>query len=36
LENLLKEYIEELVEDAVEKYFTFDKNTLKTYLEEIS
>jgi len=36
IESIVKEYIEELVKDAVEKYYTFDKETLKTYLEEVS
>ena len=36
IDNLIKEYVNDLVSDAVEKYYNFDKETLKTFLEEVS
>ena len=36
IEKILNWYIEDLVKDAVEKYYSFNKDTLKTFLEEIS
>jgi len=36
IDDLVESYIEDLIKDAVEKNYTFNKDILKTYLEELT